>query len=66
MNKKQIIAELRRSATDDEFPFMQVEWDAIEVAFGFRGASEQPGNMDRDALGTFYLLVAEALEHDRP
>jgi hypothetical protein len=62
MNTKQIIAELRRSACEDENPLVFCDtpaWiQAVEIASDFGWLWQ----FEIDDLRTFYLLVAEAME----
>ncbi len=61
MNKRQIIAELRRSATEDNDPWAKCRaWaDASRQASG-----NSTVMLDVDDLRIFYLLVACALEDE--
>ena len=61
MTPKQIIAELRRSAVCDKFPWTMVAFKACRAAQEW----EQPGEYDymwgKTISRIFFLLVAEAL-----
>ena len=62
MTKTEIIAELRRSATEDADPYKSCHISAWLVALDF-GRSMR--GSQKNNVRTFYLLVAEALEHDQ-
>ncbi len=63
MNRKQIIAELRRSACEDNRPWTQVHQDAYYIAANHRMLDEYhlwPKDDEHSAM--FLLFVAAALE----
>jgi len=63
MNKKQIKAELRRSACEDEKPFWTMESNAFSMALRHRDRyRENILYLRKDDLRTFILFVAEAIE----
>ena len=63
MNTKQIIAELRRSACEDENPLWHCGFVAFDEACDWKTPREGALATARtDDLRTFYLLVAEAME----
>lgn len=61
MNKTEIIAELRRSACEDEVPFFNADIAAWYTALTWLECDRLSG-LTTDELRTFYLLVACALE----
>lgn len=66
MNRKQIIAELRRAAASRS-PWYSAHIDALMVAYSYTpadGYSTMLG-LGKQGLSTFYLLVACALEDEQ-
>lgn len=63
MTKDEIIAELRRSATEDAAPFREVHDFAFDEVIEWKdnGQRQFIGSFNDDCR-TFFLLVAEALE----
>lgn len=61
MNKAQIKAELRRSACEDELPFLYVSNVALYAASNYCGYDQWINQLSTESIRTFYLLVAEAL-----
>ena len=62
MNKKQIKAELRRSAVDDKSPWHDVDIEAFEfVSHAWLQGLEAMFNARPNDLRTLFLLVAEAM-----
>lgn len=68
MNTKQIIAELRCGAAFNGHPFKRTTWGMFATiqswAFDAQGLYAGLRNLPEDALRTFYLLVAEAMESE--
>ena len=64
MTKDEIIAELRRSATEDESPYWMIRDLALEEAIRWKDkpARQAIVVLPADYCRTFFLLVAEALE----
>jgi hypothetical protein len=63
MNTKQIIAELRRSACEDDDPWEGCNANAFSVVHDMTGhAYWFYANDQENDIRTFYLLVAEAME----
>ena len=60
MTKTQIKAELRRSACEDDDPYMDIRTDAFNYARSFSNFAL--ANLTTSGVRTFYLLVAEAME----
>lgn len=65
MNKKQIIAELRRSAMEDESPWHFIGEGAFGDAVIFAGGEGSIFGLGPDNQRTFFLLVAHALEDEQ-
>lgn len=59
MKEEKIKAELRRSALEDDFPYMQCSHDAWVTSCRWRSASEKFMTVDHSRV--FFLLLAEAL-----
>lgn len=58
MTKDQIKAELRRSAIQDRYPYVMVNFRALVYAYEFETFL---ASRKEDDCRTFFLLVAEAL-----
>lgn len=65
MTRAQIIAELRRSATEDLDPWSSVQFHASEVACDHTMKAEATFYLSNGDLRTFYLLVACSLEDEQ-
>ena len=63
MTKAEIIAELRRSAVEDESPWICVEEDAFVACIPWKLKSQWMADACEE-LRTFFLLVACALESE--
>ena len=62
MNKRQIRAELRRSARMDKYPAGDLTEDAFDAMLTCKnGRTQHVYGTDDMAVRTFYLLCAEAL-----
>lgn len=64
MNTKQIIAELRRSACEDDSAWQGGTLSVFSIACRWKCDMEFLMDMPSDDLRTFYLLVAEAMESE--
>ena len=65
MTRAEIIAELRRSATHDRYPWAFVQSFAFEGACEFkRGEKEALCDLSDKNCRTFFLLCAHALEDE--
>lgn len=62
MTRAQIIAELRRSATEDRDPWSSVQFPAFKDACAHTMAGEETMHLSITDIRTFYLLVACAME----
>ena len=65
MNRKQIIAELRRSATEDFDPWMGSRLPANDLAETWMDGGRPLCLAPIEKARTFYLLVACALEDEQ-
>jgi hypothetical protein len=63
MTNEEIKQELKRSALNDNNPFMEVDHIAFDKACEFKDSqnSERMQDMYNTELRMFYLIVAEAL-----
>ena len=60
MRYEDIKAELRRSACEDKYPYLDVKQEAFDYAFTW-SESKRYFNPSSDNVRTFFLLVAEAM-----
>lgn len=65
MTKAEIIAELRRSATEDVYPGGEISYRAFDESRGWRRSAEWMCDLTNNDCRTFFLLVAEALETEK-
>ena len=61
MNRKHIIAELRRSATEDADPWCGVDRGVFYMLGHWRETGEFIGDKSDDFLRLFFLIVAAAM-----
>ena len=61
MTKKEIRAELRRSACEDKDPWGGVGVSAFNEACDWRSGHKSMFSLGKDNLRIFFLLVAEAM-----
>jgi hypothetical protein len=64
MTKAQIIAELRRSAIEDQRPWCMVRNAAWLYAIEAYEATPWEGNYEQEDVAMFFLLLAQALEDE--